>query len=75
MVHSSWYGIKPYWSLKEVYMGSGDCVCKLLLGVVTLQGSLSAAATNLCVCCVLYIWAFDVPSICASLLHMCVVGV
>lgn len=56
MAHSSWYGIKPYWSLKEAYMGSGDCVCMLLLGVVILQGSLSAAATNLCMCVVFCIF-------------------
>ena len=72
MVHSFWYGIKPYWSRKGAYV---ETVCVLLLGVVTLQGSLSAATTNLCVCCFLYIWTFDVPRICASLVHMCVVGV
>lgn len=32
-----------------------ETVCMLLLGVVTLQGSLSAAATNVCVLCFVYL--------------------
>lgn len=62
----------------EGLTGALEVPTVLLLGIITLQGSLRATPRGSSVCarvCFFYVWKFDVPSTWTCFLHMYVVGV